>query len=839
MSLEDYKKKRKFDKTPEPKGEIGEEGQRRFVIQRHQATRLHYDLRLEMDGVLKSWAVPKGPSQNPEDKRLAIQTEDHPVKYLTFHGTIPKGNYGAGVMDIWDEGTYNVMESKGTSNPVAQIHKGDLKIEFFGNKIKGKFALVHTQRGEQKNQWLLIKKKDDFSTDLEYDAEIFVEEGKKNAQIRKSLNLDEYVKPMLATAAKEIFKDPDWVFELKWDGYRVLANINDGEVDIYSRNGISYNSKFASVKKALEHIPHNCILDGEVIVVNKEGKNDFQKLQKYDPKTTKGQLQYQVFDLLHLNEMDTISLPLVERKSLLPEILEGLENVFYCDHIEGMGPTLYKRAVEAGMEGVVAKKADSTYVPGYRSENWLKIKDVNTEEAIICGYTDSKTGGNVFGSIILGMYKDGILTYVGNCGSGFSTTEQKMLLKKFDKLKVDKRPFEKAPALKGRKPYWLRPELICEVKFTEWTNSGVMRHPVYKGLRKDKNPEEITPQQEKGTSSNSPLGEGGQEQNSQSEAKNQKQDSPLGAGGPSRTSSKSSSSTLEVDGIAVPVSNLEKVYWPDAGYTKYDLIDYYLHISEYILPYLIDRPQNLNRHPNGIDKPSFYQKDNEILPHWIETFKIYSESSKKKIEYLLCQNEATLLYMANLGCIEINPWNSVIQDLEHPTYTVIDIDPSEKNNFSQVKEVALAAKEVLDLAKIEGYPKTSGSTGIHIYIPLNGKYTYDEARDFTKLLCYYIKEKLPKLTTMERALNKRNGRIYLDFLQNRRGQTLAAPYCVRPKKGASVSAPLEWNEINSKLEILNFTIKNMPERVENLGDLFLPVLQTGIDMEEAMKNLVG
>ncbi|QAA82689.1 DNA ligase D [Aequorivita sp. H23M31] len=809
MGLEDYKKKRKFDKTPEPEGEIGEENQRRFVIQRHQATRLHYDLRLEMEGVLKSWAVPKGPSQNPEDKRLAIQTEDHPVKYLSFHGVIPKGNYGAGVMDIWDEGTYNVLESKGTSNPVAQINKGDLKIEFFGKKIKGTFALVHTQRGEQKNQWLLIKKKDKYSTDLEYDAEIFVEEGKKSAQVRKSLNLDEYVKPMLATSAKEIFKDPNWVFELKWDGYRVVANIKDGEVDIYSRNGISYNSKFASVKKALENIPHNCILDGEVIVVNKEGKNDFQKLQKYDAKTTKGQLQYQVFDLLHLNGMDTIGLPLVERKSLLPEILEGLDNVLYCDHIEAMGPTLYKRAVDAGMEGVMAKKADSTYVPGYRSEYWLKIKDVNTEEAIICGYTDSKTGGNLFGSLILGMYKDGVLTYVGNCGSGFSTAEQKMLKKKFEKLKAEERPFKKAPALKGRKPYWVKPELICEVKFTEWTNSGVMRHPVYKGLRKDKNPEEIVPHQ---TAKNSPT--------------------------QTKTSS-SSSTSLEVDGISVPVSNLDKVYWPDTGYTKYDLIDYYLHISEYILPYLIDRPQNLNRHPNGIDKPSFYQKDNEILPHWIETFKIYSESSKKKIEYLLCQNEATLLYMANLGCIEINPWNSVIQDLEHPTYTVIDIDPSEKNTFSQVKEVALAAKEVLDLAKIEGYPKTSGSSGIHIYIPLDGKYTYDEARDFTKLLCYYIKEKLPKLTTMERALNKRNGRIYLDFLQNRRGQTLAAPYCVRPKKGASVSAPLEWSEINSKLEILNFTLKNMPERVENLGDLFLPVLQSGIDMGAAMENLMG
>lgn len=806
MALEEYKKKRKFDKTPEPKAEMGKEDERRFVIQRHQATRLHYDLRLEMAGVLKSWAVPKGPSMNPNDKRLAIMTEDHPVKYLTFHGTIPKGNYGAGVMDIWDTGTYKVIESKGTNNPLLQLDEGDLKIEFFGKKIKGSFAIVHTQRGVEKNQWLLIKKKDSYATDLEYDAEVFVEEGKKEAQVHKRLKLEEYVKPMLASPGKEIFKDPKWVFELKWDGYRALANIKKGEVQLYSRNGISYNSKFAAIQQELTHIPYDCILDGEIVVIDDQGKNDFQKLQKYDPKKTKGLLQYQVFDLLQLNGMDTINLPLVERKSLLPEILEGLENVIYCDHIEGMGPTLYKRAVEAGMEGVVAKKADSTYVPNYRSENWLKIKDVNSEEAIICGYTDSKTGGNLFGSLILGMYEEGELTYVGNCGSGFSSSEQKMLLKKFEKLSTDKKPFKKKIPLKGREPHWVKPELVCEVKFTEITKSGVMRHPVYKGLRKDKVPQEVVPE-------------------------HKKEAAPTASGG--------SSTTLEVDGIAVPLSNLEKVYWPDSGLTKYDLIDYYLHISEYILPYLIDRPQNLHRHPNGINHPAFYQKDNEVLPSWIETQKIYSESTKKDIEYLLCQKEATLLYMANLGCIEINPWNSVIQNLENPTYTVIDIDPSEKNTFSQVKEVALAAKEVLDLAKIEGYPKTSGSTGIHIYIPLNGKYNYDEAKDFTKLLCYYIKEKLPEITTMERNIKKRGDKIYLDFLQNRRGQTLAAPYCARPKKGATVSAPLEWSEINSRMEISDFHIRNMVERVENVGDLFLPVLQKGIDMEEAMENLIG
>lgn len=805
MGLDDYIKKRKFDDTPEPKGELDKENAYRFVIQRHQARALHYDLRLEMEGVLKSWAVPKGPSMNPSDKRLAIMTEDHPVKYLTFHGTIPKGNYGAGVMDIWDEGTFQVLESDEGKDPIKQLNKGDLKIEFFGKKIKGSFAIVHTKRGELQNQWLLIKKKDKYATDLDYDAEVFTPTTKESKPGKvKPLNPKEFIKPMLASPAKKIFKDPDWVFELKWDGYRVLSNINDGDVEMYSRNGISYNSKFAAIRRELETIPHDCILDGEVVILDKNGTNDFQKLQKYDPNKTEGELRYYVFDLLHLNGIDTVSLPLLERKSLLPEILDGLQHVLYCDHIAAMGPTLYKRAVDAGMEGVIAKKADSVYVPGYRSENWLKIKHSNTEEAIICGYTDSVGGGSIFGSLILGMFQEGKLVYVGNCGSGFSSSEQKELLKTMKPLETETNPFGKKIALKGRIPHWVNPKLICEVKFSEWTKTGIMRHPIYKGLRTDKDIDEVIPQSTNSTSSKT---------------------------------SKNASSLLEIDGISVPLSNLEKIYWPESGYTKYDLIDYYLHISEVILPYLIDRPQNLHRHPNGIAKPSFYQKDNETLPDWIETIKIYSESSKKEIDYLLCQNEATLLYMANLGCIEINPWNSPINKLENPTYTVIDIDPSDKNTFEEVIEVALAAKEVLDLAKIEAFVKTSGSSGMHIYIPLEGNYSYDEARDFTKLLCYYIREKLPKLTSMERAVKSRKDKIYLDYLQNRRGQTLAAPYCVRPKPGATVSAPLSWKEVKPGLQLLDFTIKTMPERIEKVGDLFKAVLGKGIDMESAIDNL--
>ncbi|WP_373055557.1 DNA ligase D [Zunongwangia sp. H14] len=805
MSLEDYIKKRDFSKTPEPGGDISNENQGRFVIQRHKATRLHYDLRLEMEGVLKSWAVPKGPSMNPSDKRLAIQTEDHPIKYLNFHGTIPKGNYGAGEMTIWDEGEYHSAEASGDKDLVEQLKKGNLKISFSGKRIKGEFALVHT-RGGKDNQWLLIKKKDEFSTDLNYDAEAYApSEEKKKPKVRK-LNPEDPVRPMLATSTKEIFNDPEWIYELKWDGYRLIANIDNGNVKIHSRNGISYNSKFPNLVKDLEQVQQDVILDGEVVVLDKNGMPVFQELQNYDS-TTKGALRFYVFDMLYLNGHSMLELPLLERKSLIPDVLEETNISLYCDHVEGMGSAFYKKAIDAGMEGVIAKKADSTYTPGYRTEHWLKIKAMESQEAIICGYTESDKDSSVFRSLILGLLENNKLKYIGNCGTGFSHAEQKELLEQLKALETEENPFEKKINLKGRKPVWVRPELICEIKFSEWTKSGNMRHPSFKGLRQDKNITEIHKEKKTTNPEEAPETEIGSNQ-------------------------------LEIGGIPVSFTNLEKVYWPESGYRKYDLIDYYLQVSEYMMPYLKDRPQNLHRHPNGINQTGFYQKDNEgLLEDWVETVKIFSKHNNRDIEYMLCQNEATLLYMANLGCIEINPWNSRIGCLENPDYTVIDIDPTDKNTFEEVIEVAQAVKEVLDKAKIEGFCKTSGSSGIHVYIPLGAEYTYEEARDFTKLLCYFVQEKTGKLTSMERAVKSRKGKIYLDFLQNRRGQTLAAPYCVRPKKGATVSAPLKWEEVKKGLKLSDFNIKNMPERIEKEGDLFKGVLGKGIDMGEVLERL--
>jgi bifunctional non-homologous end joining protein LigD len=803
MSLNDYYKKRDFQQTPEPKGGNAKPtDQFRFVVQRHQASRLHFDLRLEIDGVLKSWAIPKGPSMNPKDKRLAVHTEDHPLDYLFFEGEIPKGNYGAGKMEIWDAGSFEPLGK--SSDPLSQYQKGDIKLTFYGTKLKGSFALVHTKNGEKNNHWLLIKKKDRFSSDLAYDANNFRSEISSKEDEVIAVSPSKALQPMLATTASAPFSQVGWIYEIKWDGYRMLSVVEKGKVQLLSRNGISFNLKFPLIRESLSGIPYDVILDGEVVIVDDQGLPHFQDLQNYTLDSP-GELRYYVFDILFLNDHDTTTLPLTARKSLIKDIINGLPHVWYCEHVSDMGHAFFQKAVDAGLEGVIAKKADSKYFPGIRTDYWLKIKAEERQEAIICGYTSGEN--SAFGSLILGVYKNDTLTYIGNCGSGFNDELQKDLLKKFKPLIQEESPFLKKINLKGRKATWLNPVLVCEVKFSNWTKAGSMRHPVFKGLRNDKTAEDI-----------------GVEKTvkAPSQAHTQKKAEDI----------------LEVNGIPVPISNLEKIYWPDEGITKFQLIDYYIHIADYILPYLINRPQNLHRHPNGIYGESFYQKDTSgIFPHWIATSSIYSTSAAKEIQYLLCQNEATLLYMANLGCIEINPWNSPIDHLDFPDYTVIDLDPSEKNTFEEVIEVAQCTYEILNRLKIKGYCKTSGSRGLHIYLPMAGQYTYEESRDFTKLICYLILEELPELTTMERAIKNRNDKIYLDYLQNRRGQTLAAPYCARPKPHAKVSTPLSWEEVKTGLFLEDYTIFTVPKRLDTIKDIFWPVISEGIDIEKVLERM--
>jgi len=810
MALDEYNKKRDFKKTNEPKGDYGPQaGELRFVVQRHDASRLHFDLRLEMEGVLKSWAVPKGPSLNPGDKRLAVQTEDHPLKYLDFQGTIPEGNYGAGEMTIWDSGTYSPMSDQKES-AIDMFNEGNLKITFFGSKLRGDFALVMTRIEGKQPQWLLIKKKDEFATDLDYDANLHLEEQKQKESKRPShtIKLQQQVSPMLATTSKDLkFKtSKNWIYEIKWDGYRMICNHSKSKTSLYSRNGIDYSATYPSLIENLKQLPKDAILDGEVVSLDKDGYSKFQWLQHYSDEP-KGDLVYMVFDLLYLDGHSIIHMKLDERKELLESLIEDLPGIRFSEHVVGGGKAFFEEAKSKGLEGIIGKKADSYYYPGVRSDDWVKFKTQESIETVICGYTSSEN--RPFGSLILGLHKNNKLTYVGNCGTGFNVEQQKELLAQFKKIKRSKTPFPDKINLKGREPEWLNPVMVAEVVFAEWTENKRLRQPVFKALRDDKFAQELkvegTVESDEETSSNSIVGP---------------------------------DNTLELNGIHVPVSNLEKALWPKESITKFDLINYYISVADYILPFLKDRPQNLHRHPNGIDKDGFYQKDTpESYPDWIKTTSIHSESSKKDIDYMLCQDEATLVYMANLGCIELNPWNARIGSLDKPDYIVIDLDPSDKNTFKQVIEVAQAFYEVLQNLKIDGYCKTSGSSGLHIYIPLGAKYTFDEGRDFCKLLCTIVQDQMSKLTTMERPLNARKGRIYLDYLQNRPGQTLAATYCVRPKPGATVSTPLLWEEVTSKLDKNDFTIFTIPDRIKKYPDLFKEILGKGIDMEKVLERM--
>jgi len=562
-------------------------------------------------------------------------------------------------------------------------------------------------------------------------------------------------------------------------------------------------SKFEELAKELEQLENEAVLDGEVVVLNGDGVSVFGELQNYPDSI--GSLRFYVFDMLYLNGHSMIELPLLDRKSLIPEVVENLQITKYCDHVQGMGSALFEKAVESGMEGVMAKQDHSRYSPGKRTEKWLKIKTVEDIDALICGYTDSVNGGAAFGSLILGLEEEKGLAYIGNCGSGFSDALRKEMLKVFVQYRMDQNPFKKKLGLQGRKPNWMRPVLVCEVKYSERTKKGLLRNPVFKRF---KNGPEVL----------------------EKSAINRPQESYSAS--PSR-----SKEILDIDGLPVPITNLDKVYWPESGMTKYELIDYYVNISDILIPHLKDRPQSLHRHPNGIAEDGFYQKDNENLPEWLETVTVYSKSSERDIEYLLCQNTASLIYMANLGCIEINPWNSRVGKMKNPDYGVIDLDPPKGMDFKEVVKVAQEFKKILDFADIPGYCKTSGSKGLHIYVPMGAQYSYEEVRNFVKLLCHFVERRLPKIATLERRIKNRRGKIYLDYLQNRKGQTIASVYSVRPLPSAPVSAPIAWEELDGKLAPRQFNIKNMPRRVEKIGNIFASINEHSCDMESWLENL--
>jgi len=893
MALEQYKQKRNASETPEPFGGKSDQQVLRFVIQKHAASHLHYDFRLEMEGVLKSWAVPKGPSTDPEIKRLAMMVEDHPYDYRTFEGIIPQGQYGGGTVIVWDEGTYEPSETEATTKKeqekelLHQLHSGKLKFKLKGKKLKGEFALVKAY-GRGENGWLLMKLDDKYAsaTDITtkdksvvsrktleqvaatskniYGAKKPATEDeklkkkvskkpsvtKKNAKLPESHSLQadallkkgkktkfpSGLKPMLATLASEPFDDPDWRYEVKWDGYRALAYNNKGKVSLTSRNNKSFTTKYYPITEAMQQWKIDAVLDGEILVIGKDGKANFSALQNWRSEAD-GDLVYYAFDLLWYEGKNVMDLPLYERQAILKEILPTnddqvrLSEVFAANGLE-----FFEAAKKMELEGIMAKKADSHYNEDSRSKEWLKIKVSLRQEVVIAGFTNNEGSSKPFSALLLGVYQDGEFQYVGKVGTGFSEKTQKEMLEKFEPFITEKIPFAAEPDVNKpsrfrpnppkAKATWLKPELVCEVSFTEVTSDGVFRHPSFEGMRSDKKAKDVV--RETATQTDALVDHGAvTKDNAKLVA------APNRKGKQSLLNPSEETQVKKIKSHDLKFTNLSKIYWPEDGYTKRDLFNYYYQVAEYILPHLKDRPQSLNRYPNGIHGKSFYQKDVKgKAPEWAKTFP-YTTSDGEDKEFLVGGDEATLLYMASLGCIEMNPWFSTVNNPNNPDYCVIDLDP-DKNTFEQVIQVAQEVKKILDAIGIPGYVKTSGSTGIHIYIPLAAKYSYDQSQMFGKLIVTIVHSQFPEFTSLERQIRNRGGKMYLDFLQNRPGATIACAYSLRPKPGATVSMPLHWDEVKKGLAMKDFTIKNAIARVTSEGDLFKGTLQKGIDMEKAL-----
>jgi bifunctional non-homologous end joining protein LigD len=899
MSLEKYAEKRDFTKTAEPRsGKSRDKDKLTFVIQKHDATRLHYDFRLEMEGVLKSWAVPKGPSTNPKDKRLAMMVEDHPYDYRNFEGIIPEGEYGGGTVIVWDEGTYEPIEEiKGKKEQekhlLKQLKSGSLKIKLHGKKLEGEFALVKTH-GMGENAWLLIKHNDDFASKKDITKEdksvlsgktietmektsdkvwhsgheeTVKKPAKKTSAKKKApqpVEPDESIietadidiatilkktpkakipagiKPMLATLVDEPFDDPDWVYEVKWDGYRALGFINKGEVELLSRNKKSFNDKFYPIYNLLQEWGIDAVLDGEILVLNDQGISNFGNLQNWRSEAD-GELVYYVFDLLWYNGKNLMNLPLLQRQAILKDVLPADDDRVRLSKVfDASGTDFFAAAQRMGLEGIIAKKANSTYSPDLRSKEWLKIKVHKRQEVIIAGFTKNADTSKQFSSLLLGVYENKVLQYVGKVGTGFSDKVQKEMMQQFKPLIIDKSPFDEIPDVNKpsrfrpnppkAKATWLKPELVCEVAFSEVTSDGVFRHPSFQGMREDKKARDVV--REVAIPTDDAVEATGEKQEDKHAAAIKP---PKQKGRKTLLNPTDETQVRKINGHELKFTHLSKIYWPEDKVTKRDMFNYYYQVAEYILPYLKDRPMSLNRFPGGIHGPSFYQKDvKDKAPDWAKTFP-YTNGEGEHKEYLVGTDEASLLWMASLGCIEMNPWFSRIQSPDNPDYCVIDLDP-DKNTFDQVIEAAQEVRKVLDAIDVPSYCKTSGSTGMHIYIPIGAKYDYDQSQMFARIVVDIVHQQLPDYTTLERMVANRNGKMYLDFLQNRPGATIAGPYSLRPKVGATVSTPLHWDEVKPGLTMKHFTIFNAIDRFKTEGDLFKGVLGKGIDLEKTIKK---
>jgi bifunctional non-homologous end joining protein LigD len=774
QKLSEYRRKRDPKKTPEPFGEKSGRGKDPiFVVQRHDARRLHYDFRLEKDGTLLSWAVPKGVPLEPGEQHLAVHVEDHPLEYATFEGEIPHGEYGAGTVEIWDRGTYELLEEK---------KNGGLTVRLHGKRLEGTWALVPAHLSGDEKNWLILRKRDESAPEPSHGRRTY--------------------KPMLATLAQDTPRGAGWAFEVKWDGYRAIADLAGSDATLTSRNGNDLTSRFQNVGKEVAKAlkTTDCVLDGEVCALDDAGRSSFSAMQQGKAGTP---IVYYVFDVLEVEGEPLVDLPLVERRKRLEQLLDKRNRTIRLSETFDDGEALLAAAKQQQLEGVVAKRLDSRYLPGKRSRDWLKIKTHHEQEFVVAGYTKG-TGrrASSFGSLVLGYYAGGELVYAGNVGTGFDSQEIEKLLDLLRPLKRNELPFREVPKMpKVRKSdvIWVEPKLVVEVEFAEWTHDGRLRAPSYKGVREDKSPEEV------------------------------RREEPV-------------TDRIKKGSRELKLSNLDKVFFPVERITKGDLLEYYRAVAPALVPHLKDRPFTMVRYPDGIEGKKFFQKDAPShMPAWLPTFRTQvstreSPRQRKWVDFPVVSDELALLWMVNMGCIDMNTWYSRIDKPERPDWVLFDLDPSPDVGFKETVQVALLVKQALDAFGLVGFPKTSSAEGMHILVPIERRYTYADTRQFAEIVAGAIARTHRGLATTEWTKSKRRG-VLIDSNQNGEGKTIATAYSVRPRPGAPVSTPLRWSEVNEDLDPLSFTMPVVLERVRKHGDLFEGVLTARQRLTDAMKVL--
>src|SRR3984893_1678351 len=855
--LEEYRRKRRFDRTPEPSSpKAVPQLEGTFVVQKHAARRLHYDFRLAVDGVLKSWAVPKGPSLTPADKRMAVQTEDHPMSYADFEGNIPAGNYGAGAVMVWDRGRFRVEGQRGAKE---QLEHGEIKFRLAGEKLSGGFVLVRTKRGDKQPEWLMIKHQDEavdpaWNID-EHDGSVMTGrildeiagelppkreptplqpgelEGARKAAMPVSLS------PMLATLIEKPFSDPGWLFEIKWDGARTLAWVEDGEVRLRSRAGNEVTHQYPELASLPQHLSvKQAILDGEIVVLDENGRSEFERMQQRmnvqrpsPDLLSRYPVTYFLFDLVYCDGYALREVPVLARKNFLRRILDPSREFRFSDHQLEKGKELFELARQQDLEGVVGKRVDSFYASA-RSPNWVKLKATKTVDAVVGGWTAPRGSRTHFGSLLLGLYQGKALRFVGHAGTGLDEKMRDLLMKKLRELEIDKCPFDKIPET-NEEAFWAKPELVARVRYIGWTQEPRLRAPVLLALRNEVRPEECRGENEVAPRA-APAIVHSPEIVGTVLSDKKEIEAELFSG-------KQESVTLDFQGKRFRLTHLNKVFFPESGYTKRDLVAYYYRISEYLLPFLKDRPLVLRRYPDGIKGQAFFQKNMpEGVPTWIETVAVPSEGKREDVQYVIANDLASLLYLTGLGCIDHNPWSSRRDDQEHPDYFFFDLAPADGTQFSRILTIARALHEKLTQVGLKIFMKTSGATGFHIYLPVERIYTFEQLRMFGEIFAQLVTAEHPELVTHERIVSKRRpGRVLIDVTQNSLGRPLAAAYTVRAFPKAPVSTPVEIKELRPTLKPERFNMKNLFSRLKEKGDLWAGFWESRQRIEGAIEQL--